>query len=94
MTSKTPTTPPTRPRSPTASEQDEVSGRAFLEFARGARRRWEKGRLPTAAEADEMAGRAFAEAFRQVREEEDAKERDRKAAAPAPSLNRDLGTSE
>ena len=49
-----------------------------MEFAREARRRWEKkGRLPTAAEADEMARRAFMEAFRQVREEEERKKGER-----------------
>jgi hypothetical protein len=76
----------------TTSEQDKMPGRAFLEFAREARRRWEKkGRLPTAAEADEMARRAFMEAFRQVREEEEAAEG---AAARAPSLNRNRGAAE
>ena len=34
MTSLKPTTPPTRPRLPTAAEADDMCGRAFLEAIR------------------------------------------------------------
>jgi hypothetical protein len=36
MTSLKPTTPPTRPRLPTAAEADDMCGRAFLEAFREA----------------------------------------------------------
>jgi len=74
MKSPKDTTPPTRPRLPTAAEMDEMSGRAFLEAIREFNeenrnevREIRSRHPPTPAEMDEIFAEGMKEALEEVR---------------------------